>query len=306
MSGGMGPIGIFDSGYGGLTILHGIRQLLPEYDFLYLGDNARAPYGPRSFDVVYEFTREAVSKLFEMGCPLVILACNTASAKALRTIQQRDLRQWSSEFTVQSSQSTVQSSSASEAAKPSAQFTVEPQRRVLGIIRPTAEVIGSLTKSRHVGVLATEGTIKSESYNLEIHKLHPDIAVTGVACPFWVPLVEYNEADGPGADYFVKKRIDELLRRDPLIDAIILGCTHYPLLMPKILKYTPPGVRIVPQGEYVAESLKQYLQRHDDIDRRCSKGGDVKYLTTENAQKFAQQAQLFLHEQVNVETVSLG
>ena len=269
------PIGIFDSGYGGLTILHGIRQLLPEYDYLYLGDNARAPYGPRSFDVVYEFTRQAVAKLFDMGCPLVILACNTASAKALRTIQQHDLPQ------------------------------IDPSRRVLGIIRPTAEVIGNLTKSRHVGVLATEGTIKSESYNLEIHKLHPDIEVTGVACPLWVPLVENNEADSPGADYFVKKRIDQLMRQDPLIDAVILGCTHYPLLMPKILKYIPTGVRIVPQGEYVAGSLKQYLQRHAVIDSQCSKGGTVKYLTTENPENFSQQAQLFLHEQVNVEKVSL-
>ena len=188
-----GPIGIFDSGYGGLTILNGIRQLLPQYDFLYLGDNARAPYGPRSFDVVYEFTRQAVLKLFQEGCQLVILGCNTASAKALRTIQQIDLPH------------------------------IDPRRRVLGIIRPTAEVIGSLTQSRHVGVLATEGTIKSESYTLEIKKLFPDITVSGVACPFWVPLVEYNEADSPGADYFVKKRIDQLMAADPQIDAIILG-----------------------------------------------------------------------------------
>ncbi len=274
------PIGIFDSGYGGLTILHGIRQLLPEYDYLYLGDNARAPYGPRSFDVVYEFTRQAVAKLFDMGCPLIILACNTASAKALRTIQQRDLPQLE-------------------------QRSDDAPHRVLGIIRPTAEVIGSLTTSRHVGVLATEGTIKSESYNLEIRKLHPDIEVTGVACPLWVPLVENNEADSPGADYFVKKRIDQLMRLDPQIDAVILGCTHYPLLMPKILKYMPTGVRIVPQGEYVADSLKQYLLRHPDIDLQCSKGGTVKYLTTENPENFSQQAQLFLHEQVNVEKVTM-
>ncbi len=270
----MSPIGIFDSGYGGLTILHGIRQMLPEYDYLYLGDNARAPYGPRSFDVVYEFTRQAVAKLFDMGCPLIILACNTASAKALRTIQQHDLPPTST-------------------------------RRVLGIIRPTAEVIGSLTKSRHVGVLATEGTIRSESYNMEIHKLHPDIVVSGVACPFWVPLVEYNEADSPGADYFVKKRIDQLMRQDPLIDAVILGCTHYPLLMPKILKYIPTGVRIVPQGEYVAEALKDYLQRHTSLEALCSKGATVNYLTTENPQKFREQAQIFLHEPVNVENISL-
>ena len=271
-----GPIGIFDSGYGGLTILHGIRQLLPEYDYLYLGDNARAPYGPRSFDVVYEFTRQAVVKLFEMGCHLVILGCNTASAKALRTIQQNDLPQ------------------------------IDPDRRVLGVIRPTAEVIGGLTKSRHVGVLATEGTIKSESYDLEIHKLNPDIAVTGVACPFWATLVEYNEADSPGADYFVKKRIDEAMRKDPEIDTLILGCTHYPLLMPKIVKYLPDGVRVVPQGEYVAESLKQYLERHPQMEQRCSKGGGVNYLTTENPEKFKEQAQIFLHEPVEVENITLG
>ena len=271
-----GPIGIFDSGYGGLTILHGIRQLLPQYDFLYLGDNARAPYGPRSFDVVYEFTRQAVVRLFEMGCHLVILGCNTASAKALRTIQQNDLPQ------------------------------LDPTRRVLGIIRPTAEVIGQLTTSRHVGVLATEGTIKSESYTLEIQKLHPDIVVSGVACPVWVPLVEYNEADSPGADYFVKKRIDQLMLLDPEIDAIILGCTHYPLLMPKIVKYVNPGIRIVPQGEYVAESLKDYFLRHPEMEEKCTKNGRVQYLTTENPDKFKESAQLFLHEDVEVKNIVLG
>lgn len=270
-----GPIGIFDSGYGGLTILHGIRQLLPQYDYLYLGDNARAPYGSRSFDVVYEFTRQAVVKLFERGCQLVILGCNTASAKALRTIQQNDLPE------------------------------LDPMRRVLGIIRPTAEVIGHLTKSRHVGVLATEGSIKSESYNLEIAKLYPDIKVSGVACPFWVPLVEYQEADSPGADYFVKKRIDQLMRIDPEIDAIILGCTHYPLLMPKIVKYVNPGVRIVPQGEYVAESLKSYFCRHPYIESLCSRGGNVHYLTTENPDKFRESAQIFLHDHVDVEKIDL-
>ena len=276
LSSSPGPIGIFDSGYGGLTILHGIRQLLPEYDYLYLGDNARAPYGPRSFDVVYEFTRQAVVKLFEMGCHLVILGCNTASAKALRTIQQNDLPKW------------------------------DPERRVLGVIRPTAEVIGSLTQSRHVGVLATEGTIRSESYTLEIRKLHPDIEVTGVACPFWVPLVEYNEADSPGADYFVKKRINQIMRLDPQIDAIILGCTHYPLLMPKILKYLPSGVRVVPQGEYVADSLKDYLERHPEMASRCSRQGQVHYLTTENPDKFKESAQIFLHESIDVDNITLG
>lgn len=271
-----GPIGIFDSGYGGLTILHGIRRLLPQYDYLYLGDNARAPYGARSFDVVYEFTRQAVVKLFGMGCHLVILGCNTASAKALRTIQQNDLPR------------------------------LDPERRVLGIIRPTAEVIGNLTATRHVGVLATEGTIKSDSYALEIHKLYPDIRVSGVACPFWVPLVEYNEADSPGADYFVKKRIDQLMALDGQIDAVILGCTHYPLLMPKIRKYVPEGVRIVAQGDYVATSLRDYLGRHADIERLCTRGGGVRYLTTENPGRFREAASLFLHERVDVENVALG
>lgn len=271
-----GPIGIFDSGYGGLTILHGIRQLLPQYDFLYLGDNARAPYGPRSFDVVYEFTRQAVIRLFQEGCQLVILGCNTASAKALRSIQQNDLP------------------------------FIDTRRRVLGIIRPTAEVIGSLTESRHVGILATEGTIKSNSYNLEIKKLHPDIKVSGVACPFWVPLVEYNEADSPAADYFVEKQINELMRKDPEIDTVILGCTHYPLLMSKILKYIPRGVRVVPQGEYVADSLRSYFLNHPEMEQLCSKGGNVRYLTTENPDKFSESAMLFLHERIEVEKISLG
>ena len=271
-----GPIGIFDSGYGGLTILHGIRQLLPQYDYLYLGDNARAPYGTRSFDVVYEFTRQAVVRLFEEGCQLVILGCNTASAKALRTIQQQDLPQ------------------------------LDAKRRVLGVIRPTAEIIGQLTKTRHVGIFATEGTIKSQSYNLEIQKLFPDIQVTGVACPFWVPLVEYNEADSPGADYFVKKRIDQLLRADSEIDTVILGCTHYPLLLPKIHRYMPRGIRIVSQGEYVAEALKNYFERHQDMEQLCTKGGSTRYLTTENPDKFREQAQIFLHEPVAVEKITLG
>lgn len=270
-----GPIGIFDSGYGGLTILHGIRQLLPEYDYLYLGDNARAPYGSRSFEVVYQFTRQAVMKLFEMGCHLVILGCNTASAKALRTIQQRDLP------------------------------LIDSSRRVLGVIRPTAEVIGSLTISRHVGLLATEGTVRSDSYRLEIQKLHPDIQVTGIACPLWVPIIENNEADSPGADYFVKKRLDQLMRLDPEIDTIILGCTHYPILMPKILKHIQPGVRIVPQSEYVAESLQGYLQRHPDIERRITKTGHCQYYTTENPDKFKETAQIFLHEHVNVRHIDL-
>ena len=273
---GKGPIGVFDSGYGGLTILHQMRSLLPAYDYLYLGDNARAPYGSRSFDVVYQFTREAVAKLFSMGCRLVILACNTASAKALRTIQQHDLP------------------------------LIDARRRVLGVIRPTAECIGGITQTRHVGILATEGTIKSESYVMEINKLWPDITVTGMACPLWVPLIENNEYDTPGADYFVKKRLDAIMRLDPQIDSIILGCTHYPLLLDKILKYTPRGVRIIPQGEYVAERLKDYLARHPEIDAACTKHGTCRYLTTENSLKFGESARTFMHEPVSAETVTLG
>lgn len=270
------PIGVFDSGYGGLTILDAIRHRLPRYDYLYLGDNARAPYGPRSFDVVYQFTREAVMKLFDLGCNLIILGCNTASAKALRTIQQNDLPK------------------------------THPDRRVLGVIRPTAEVIGSLTATRHVGILATEGTIRSHSYDMEIEKLSPDITVTGQSCPLWVPIIEAGEAAGDGADYFVKKRIDELMATDPLIDAIILGCTHYPLLLPKIRKYTPENVKTIAQGKYVAESLDDYLRRHTDMERRCSTGGTVKYLTTENPEKFKQNATLFLAGDIKVSHVSLG
>lgn len=271
-----GPIGVFDSGYGGLTILDGIRRLMPQYDYLYLGDNARAPYGPRSFDVVYQFTREAVHKLFSMGCHLVVLGCNTASAKALRSIQQNDLPQW------------------------------DPERRVLGIIRPTAEVIGHITRNGHVGLLATEGTVRSHSYDMEIQKLWPNVKVTGVACPFWAPLVEYNEADSPGADYFVKKRIDQLMALDPQIDSVILGCTHYPLLMPKIEKYTPEGVQIVSQGGYVAQSLKDYLARHTDMERQLTRGGHTRYLTTENPDKFRGSARIFLREDIEVEHVDLG
>lgn len=270
-----GAIGVFDSGYGGLTILHQMRNILPQYDYLYLGDNARTPYGTRSFDVVYQFTREAVVKLFSMGCHLVILACNTASAKALRSIQQIDIPQ------------------------------LDPSRRVLGIIRPTAECIGNITQTRHVGIVATEGTIKSESYILEIQKLYPDIEVSGEPCPMWVPLVENNEYDSPGADYFVKKRLGNLMRKDPEIDSIILGCTHYPLLLDKILKYTPRGVKIIPQGEYVANSLKEYLKRHPEIDEKCTKHGKCHYLTTENIDKFRESAQLFLHENVDVESITL-
>lgn len=269
------PIGVFDSGYGGLTILQQLRRRLPQYDFLYLGDNARAPYGPRSFDVVYEFTRQAVVKLFSMGCHLVILGCNTASAKALRTIQMNDLPR------------------------------IAPEKRVLGVIRPTVEVIGDITQTRHVGIVATEGTVRSESYTLEIQKFHPDIKVTGQACPLWAAIVEAGEADTEGAEYFVRKRIGQLLEKDPEIDAIILGCTHYPLLMNALKKAVPQGIAIVSQGEYVAASLRDYLNRHSEIDARCTKDGTIRYFTTESTERFKECAALFLHEDVDVERVEL-
>ncbi len=270
-----GPIGIFDSGLGGLTILDGIRRRMPQYDYIYLGDNARAPYGTRSFDVVYLFTLQAVQQLFSMGCPLVILACNTASAKALRSIQQKYLPEHA------------------------------PQSRVLGVIRPTAEVVGTLTHSRHIGVLATEGTIRSESYTLEIQKLYPDTTVTGQACPMWVPLVENNEYDRPGADYFIRDSIEKLLEKDPRIDTIILGCTHYPLLLPKIKQYTPHGITLIPQGRYIAESLEDYLSRHNDMEQHITKSATCKYFTTESSQKFRESASIFLHEDVEVTHITL-
>lgn len=281
-------IGVFDSGYGGLTILKQLRETLPEYDFIYLGDNARAPYGPRSFNVVYEFTRQAVMKLFSLGCHLVILACNTASAKALRTIQQEDLKR---KYQLPSSNDTT---------------TLEEQGyRVLGVIHPTVEIIGDLTKTRHVGIVATEGTIRSESYNLEIEKLHPDIIVTGQACPLWAAIVEAGEADSLGAEYFVKKRIKQLLTKDPLIDTIILGCTHYPLLMNALRKAVPEGINLVAQGEYVAESLKDYLRRHPEMDEKCSKGGTIQYYTTESEERFKEIGKNFLHNDIIVNHINL-
>lgn len=270
-----GPIGVFDSGYGGLTILSKIREALPQYDYIYLGDNARAPYGTRSFEIVYQFTLQAVTKLFEMGCHLVILACNTASAKALRSIQMNDLP------------------------------TLDPTRRVLGVIRPTVECIGNITRNGHVGILATAGTIKSESYPLEIRKLYPDISVSGVACPLWVSLVENNEATGPGADYFVRKYIDQLLTLDPLTDTVILGCTHYPLLLPKIQQYMPAHIRTVAQGGLVAESLKDYLHRHPEMDARCTRQGTCRYYTTEVTEKFSESASTFLNQKIDVQHITL-
>ena len=271
-----GPIGVFDSGYGGLTILSKIREHMPQYDYIYLGDNARTPYGTRSFEVVYQFTLQAVEKLFDLGCQLVILACNTASAKALRTIQQVNLPK------------------------------IDSTRRVLGVIRPTAECISQLTQTRHVGILATAGTIKSESYIIEINKLFPDIMVVGEACPMWVPLVENNEYNSKGSDYFVQKHINQILDKDPKIDTLILGCTHYPLLLKKIREFTPQHVRIVAQGEYVAISLEDYLRRHPEMDNRCTKRGTCRFLTTESTSKFEESASIFLQEEeIHVESITL-
>lgn len=270
-----GPIGVFDSGYGGLTILSEIQKTLPQYNFIYLGDNSRAPYGTRSFDVVYEFTKQAVLALFEQGCNLVILACNTASAKALRTIQQSDLPH------------------------------INPDKRVLGIIRPTAEVIGNITKTRHIGIVGTPGTIQSESYLIEINKLHPDITVNSHACPMWVPIVENNEFNTEGADYFIKKDIDNILSMDKDIDTLILGCTHYPLLINKIKQYAPSGLQVISQGSYIAESLKNYLSRHPELDMACTKEGKTQYYTTESASKFKESASIFLNQEIEVSRINI-
>lgn len=263
-----GSIGVFDSGYGGLTILEAIRSVLPEYDYIYLGDNARSPYGTRSFDVVYKYTLECVTKLFDMGCHLVVLACNTASAKALRTIQQRDLPR------------------------------IDPERRVLGIIRPTVEALSSITSTRHIGIFATPGTVQSESYPIEAHKICPDIHISMEACPMWVPLIENNEYQSEGAEYFVKKNIQNLLEKEPRIDNVVLGCTHYPLLTPTIRKYLPESIEIIPQGEIVARSLKDYLMRHPEIDRKCTRNSVTDYFTTESPEKFMSSASIFLQQNI--------
>ena len=270
-----GPIGIFDSGYGGLTILEKIRAELPEYDYIYLGDNARTPYGTRSFDVVYKYTLECVTKLFGMGCHLVILACNTASAKALRTIQQQDLP------------------------------LLDPERRVLGVIRPTVEAIGSKTKSKHIGLLATTGTVQSDSYPLEINKLYKEIIVTSEACPLWVPIIENNEHNSDGADYFVRKNLENLLKSDSEIDTLMLGCTHYPLMLDKIKKYTPSGITIISQGELVAASLSDYLKRHPEMDVKCTKNSSIRYFTTESVDKFSSSASIFLNEAIVAEHLDI-
>jgi glutamate racemase len=272
------PIGVFDSGYGGLTIFKELLKELPQYDYIYLGDNARNPYGTRSFEVVYEYTWQAVSQLFEQGCKLVVLACNTASAKALRNIQQLDLP------------------------------VTYPDRRVLGVIRPSIEMIPEMTKTGHVGVLGTIGTVLSQSYPMEIAKISPDSPITVVqqACPMWVPIVENNLINSPGAASFVEENLASLFAKDPLIDTVILGCTHYPLLSEIIHRFLPPGVTLLNQGPVVAEKLKDYLYRHPEMDARCSKSGRRDYFTTESAQNFDQLANLFIGNKVNSQHIKLG
>lgn len=262
------PIGVFDSGYGGLTVLKEIVKQLPDYDYVYLGDNARAPYGTRSFETVYEYTLECVQQLFSMGCELVVLACNTASAKALRTIQQKDLPH------------------------------IAPNKRVLGVIRPTTEIVGKYTKTGHVGVLGTSGTVSSNSYPIEIEKFYPEIKVVQEACPMWVPLVENNEFESDGANYFIQKNLNSLLAKDGKIDTIILGCTHYPLLQNKIKNYLPSAITLLSQGDIVAISLKEYLARHPDMEQRCSKGGDIQFYTTDSPENFNAAGSVFLGKSI--------
>jgi glutamate racemase len=258
------PIGVFDSGYGGLTVLKALADRLPQYDYIYLGDNARAPYGNRSFETVYQYTLQSVQWLFDQGCPLVVLACNTASAKALRTIQQMDLPR------------------------------MAPDNRVLGVIRPTTEVVGRYTKTGDVGVLATRGTVLSESYPIEIDKFFPDIRVFQQACPLWVPLIENNEHDKPGADYFVKAYTDQLMAQSPQIDTVLLACTHYPLLREKIAACLPAGSQLISQGEIVADSLADYLQRHPEMEDRISKSGSsARFYTTDSTEDFDNHAGIF-------------
>lgn len=268
-------IGIFDSGYGGLTVFKEIIKELPEYNYIYLGDNARAPYGSRSFETVYKFTLECIQYLFKKNCPLIIIACNTASAKALRTIQQKNLPQ------------------------------INPDYRVLGVIRPTTEVIGYYTDTKHIGLFATEGTVKSESYLIEIKKFFPEVVVTQEACPMWVPLVENNEHLSDGADYFVKKHIDNILAQDPLIDTILLGCTHYPLLLEKIKKYLPSNIKIISQGEIIAHSLKKYLMNHPEIEKTLEKEGKRLFYTTTEADWFNEKASLFFGETIQARQIDV-
>jgi glutamate racemase len=271
-----GPIGVFDSGYGGLTVLKEIVAKLPQYDYIYLGDNARAPYGNRSFTTVYHYTLQCVKWFFEQGCPLVILACNTASAKALRTIQQHDLQ------------------------------TIAPDKRVLGVIRPTTEIIGRYTKSKRVGILATNGTVQSNSYVIEIEKFYPDLKVVQEACPMWVPLVENNEYDTHGADFFIKKNIHQLLKREPRIDTILLACTHYPVLLKKIIEYTPMDITILSQGEIVAASLADYFHRHSEMENRISRNGKIIFYTTDSVEDFDNHAPVFFGKALQSKHLELG
>jgi glutamate racemase len=269
------PIGIFDSGYGGLTVLKSIVEKLPAYDFIYLGDNARAPYGNRSFETVYQYTREAVQWFFSRGCPLVILACNTSSAKALRTIQQQDLAESGT------------------------------SNRVLGVIRPTTEIAGILSKTGHVGIFATSGTVNSESYILEIEKFFPEVKVFQQACPLWVPLIENNEHQGSGADFFIKKYVDGLLSQSSDIDTIILGCTHYPLIMDKLRQHVPGNIKLIAQGDIVADSLAKYLENHPETDSRCSRHAGISFYTTDDTTDFDRHAAYFFREGIRSERVFL-
>ena len=269
------PIGIFDSGFGGLTVLKEIVQTLPNYDFIYLGDNARTPYGTRSFNVVYQFTLEGVKKLFEMGCHLVILACNTASAKALRNIQQKYLP-----------------------------FN-EPHRRVLGVIRPTTEIVGHHTRSKHVGILGTTGTVQSQSYIIEIQNSFPDLTVFQQACPLWVPLIENNEHCNDGADFFVKKYLDLLYKQSEEIDTILLACTHYPLLIKKIEEFNSKKAKILSQGSIVARSLKDYLDRHPEIDKICSRNKKIQFFTTDSSENFNEKATVFFEANITSKSIEL-
>jgi glutamate racemase len=270
------PIGVFDSGYGGLTILKELKQQLPQYDYIYLGDNARAPYGTRSFETVYEYTLEAVKWFFDQGCSLVILACNTASAKALRNIQQLDLP------------------------------NLAPDKRVLGVIRPSSEVLGSFSKTGQVGIMATVGTVQSDSYILELAKFYPGLKVYQQACPMWVPLIENGEQDTPGADYFVKTYLDQLFSQSKDIDTILLACTHYPLLSAKIKANLPIGVNLISQGHIVAESLGQYLDNHPEIADQCSKSGQIHFYTTDNAKTFEKQASAFFGQKIEAKHTDLA
>lgn len=271
----MSPIGVFDSGYGGLTVFREIVRVLPQYDYAYLGDNSRAPYGTRSFETVYKYTLQCVEWLLQKNCPLIILACNTASAKALRSIQQNDLEQ------------------------------LDASARVLGVIRPTTEIIGQYSKSKNIGILATTGTVHSNSYAIEIQKFYPEVVITQEACPMWVPLVENNEYLNEGADYFIRKNIDNIFLQNPKIDTVLLACTHYPLLKEKIQKYLPKGVKLISQGEIVAESLKLYLQRHPEIENKITKTGKREFYTTDSSEDFNSHAASFFGEAVSSKHLEL-